>query len=85
MLGPERASWVRRSSSFELWWDYSDRTPVLALFVLVWSLLIRDSRSCTEGNKEQILATVVPTMVVRRLVCIPVGPLSPCDPVSIFE
>lgn len=38
--------------------------------------------SCTEENKEQILAIIVLAMVIRRLVCIPVDPR---DPLSISE
>ena len=38
--------------------------------------------SYTDSNKEQVLATMVLAMVARRLVRVPVSPLSPGDPVS---
>jgi hypothetical protein len=77
MFGLEKRSLGASFPKLELLWDYPDRAPVFVLFILVWSLLFRDGTSCTEGNKEQVLATMVPTMVIRRLVCTPLGPVAP--------
>ena len=49
---------------------------VFVLFVLVCSPLCRDDTLFTEGNEEQVLAAMVCAVVVRRLVCFSVSPLS---------
>ena len=55
-------------SGFEPQRDYVDGAPVFVLFILVSSLLPPDSASCTKRNTEQVLATMVPAMVVCRSV-----------------
>ena len=72
-------------SDFELRRDHVDGAPVFVLFILVSSLFPRNGTLYTERPKEQVLATVVPDMAIRRSVCILVGPLTHCDPVSTPE
>ena len=64
--------WSVIPSSSELL--YPDCSSVFVLFILVRSLHFRDCMSRAEGNKEQVLATMVLYMVIRRSVSIPVGP-----------
>ena len=70
-------------SSSDLREDVIDGSSVLVSFVLVRPPLFRDGTSDTTSNKEQVLATVVPTVAIRRCVSIHVGPLffiTPSEP-----
>ena len=70
-------------SSSDLREDGIDGSSVLVSFVLVRPPLFRDGTSDTTSNKEQVLATVVPTVAIRRCVSIHFGPLfftTPSEP-----
>lgn len=73
-FGPEEPHWVQ-DSPFELQQSCADGTPVFVLFFLVRSLPFYDSTFCTKDDKEQILATMVHDMDIRRSVRIPIDPL----------
>lgn len=46
-------------SSFELWWNRTNDTPVLVLFILVWPLIVCDRTAFAKGGKEQVLAAAI--------------------------
>jgi len=77
MVGLQKPRWVRHSIKRRTSVDWADGASVFVLFILVWPLFFRDAAPCTEGNKEQVLASLVPGVVILRSVRILVGPLPP--------
>ena len=55
-------------------------SSVLVLFVLARSPLFLEGTSGTTGDKEQVLATMVSTVAIRRCVSISAGPLFSTTP-----
>ena len=53
-------------SSSDLRGDETDGSSVLVLFALVRRPLFRNSMSDTESDKEQVLASMAPTVAIRR-------------------
>ena len=69
--------WCVTFSNSNLREDDTNGSSVLVLFISVGSPLFHDRPSDTTDDKEQVLATMVPTVGVCRYVFIPVDPLFP--------